>query len=307
MVSITNTLPIFVMTLRYFIVILLILHTLSLSNNAKAFSDISDFIDKIELDLESNKPLDYLSLYKDFSTNYIVAGGRSRDQRNLYALLSQIQKRNLADKQTSLKDKIKFALLGVKSDYVNREYKEMLLLFDAINSEISNSSTPVDIDDEYEIQKLYLYSLAAYRLLDDTENAQLLCQQFMKLKSAKTEKVKALFKKRPSYPKKYADKGISGLVKMHINIDECGKVTDAETIEGKDRRPRFSKSVMKTIDKFVFQPKMIDGKTQASNRVELVFTFDYSSFADSFSTTSPYFNFGDRVIPRISAPLDNQQ
>ena len=109
MVSIINTLLIFVMTLRYFIVILLILHTLSLSNNAKAFSDISDFIDKIELDLESNKPLDYPSLYKDFSTNYIVAGGRSRDQRNLYALLSQIQKRNLADKETSLKDKIRFA------------------------------------------------------------------------------------------------------------------------------------------------------------------------------------------------------
>lgn len=257
--------------------------------------------------MASDKPLDYPYLYQEFSTKYIVVGGRSRDQRNLYALVGQIQKRSLADTNKSLKAKIEFAILGIKSEYVNREYKKAVRLFDAITSEINKSNTPLDIDDQYQLQMLYLYSLAAYRLLDDQESVQLLCDKLMNLKSAKTEKVKALFRMRPKYPKKYADKGISGTVKMHINIDECGKVTDAETIEGKDRRPRFSKSVMKTIDKFVFQPKLIDGKTQASNRVELVFTFDYTSYADTYSIDSSYFNFGDRVIPRISAPQDNRQ
>lgn len=295
------------MTLRCYILILVSFLALSLSNNTKAFSDTSDFIDKVKQEMASDKPLDYPSLYQEFSTNHIVLGGRSRDQRNLYALISQVQKLNLADKQVSLKDKIGFALLGIENDYVNREYKKVVSLFDAITNEISKSDVSTDIDDQYEIQKLYLYSLAAYRLLDDHENAQRLCQKFMKVKSAKTEKVKALFKKRPAYPKKYADKGISGAVKMHINIDECGKVTDAETIEGKDRRPRFSKSVMKTIDKFVFQPKMIGGKTQASNRVELVFTFDYTRYANTYFGGSTYFNFGGDVLPSISPPQDHQQ
>jgi TonB family protein len=295
------------MTLRFFLAILLVSFVFLLSDHAKAFSDTSDFIDKIKQDMASDKPLDYPYLYQEFSTKYIVVGGRSRDQRNLYALVGQIQKRSLADTNKSLKAKIEFAILGIKSEYVNREYKKAVRLFDAITSEINKSNTPLDIDDQYQLQMLYLYSLAAYRLLDDQESVQLLCDKLMNLKSAKTEKVKALFRMRPKYPKKYADKGISGTVKMHINIDECGKVTDAETIEGKDRRPRFSKSVMKTIDKFVFQPKLIDGKTQASNRVELVFTFDYTSYADTYSIDSSYFNFGDRVIPRISAPQDNRQ
>jgi hypothetical protein len=190
------------MTRRFFLALLLASVAFLLSNHAKAFSDTSDFIDKIKQDMKSNKPLDYPSLYQEFSTNYIVVGGRGRDQRHLYALISQVQKRSLVDKQVPLKVKIGFGLLGIESDYVNREYKRVLGLFDAIMNVIGNANEPLDIDDQYEIQKLYMYALAAYRMRDDQENVQRLCQKFLNLKSAKTEKVKALFKKRPKYPKK---------------------------------------------------------------------------------------------------------
>ncbi len=47
----------FIMTLRFFLAILLVSFVFLLSDHAKAFSDTSDFIDKIKQDMASDKPL----------------------------------------------------------------------------------------------------------------------------------------------------------------------------------------------------------------------------------------------------------
>jgi periplasmic protein TonB len=68
-----------------------------------------------------------------------------------------------------------------------------------------------------------------------------------------------VFKMEPKYPRKAAKSRIEGWVKVEFTITEKGTVTNAVIVDSQPRRT-FDRSVIKSIRKWRFRPKIIEGR-----------------------------------------------
>jgi protein TonB len=68
-----------------------------------------------------------------------------------------------------------------------------------------------------------------------------------------------VFKIAPKYPRKAAQNRIEGWVKVEFIITEKGTVTDAVIVDSQPRRT-FDRSVIQSIHKWRFKPKIVDGR-----------------------------------------------
>ena len=82
-----------------------------------------------------------------------------------------------------------------------------------------------------------------------------------------------LFAPPPKYPKRLANLGMKGWVRLKFTIDEQGGVAAPEVI---DMHPRkyFARAALQTISRYKFAPPMLDGKPAPLADVTVRMTFD---------------------------------
>lgn len=82
-----------------------------------------------------------------------------------------------------------------------------------------------------------------------------------------------LFAPPPKYPKRLANLGMKGWVRLKFTIDEQGAVAAPEVI---DMHPRkyFARAALQTIRRYKFAPPMLDGKPTPLADVTVRMTFD---------------------------------
>jgi protein TonB len=84
--------------------------------------------------------------------------------------------------------------------------------------------------------------------------------QFLPGKGIEDEgEVVPVFKMEPKYPRQAAKSRIEGWVKVEFTITEKGTVTDAVIVDSQPRRT-FDRSVIQSIRKWRFRPKLINGR-----------------------------------------------
>ena len=74
----------------------------------------------------------------------------------------------------------------------------------------------------------------------------------------------------PVYPRKAAQAGTEGWVKVEFTITAQGDVIDAVVVDSRPRRV-FNNSALKAIEKWQFKPRVINGrpvKTRATQVIE---------------------------------------
>jgi len=81
----------------------------------------------------------------------------------------------------------------------------------------------------------------------------------------------ALMKVEPDYPRKAAQQGIEGWVKLEFTVREDGTVADITVLDAEPKRV-FEKSAKRTIERWKFKPRMVNGKA-VQQRVSQVIEF----------------------------------
>ena len=82
-----------------------------------------------------------------------------------------------------------------------------------------------------------------------------------------------LFAPPPKYPKRLADLGMKGWVRLKFTINEQGEVTEPEVIDMHPRR-YFARAALQTIRRYKFNPPMLDGEPTPLPDVTVRMTFD---------------------------------
>ncbi|AZL86319.1 energy transducer TonB [Aliivibrio salmonicida] len=82
-----------------------------------------------------------------------------------------------------------------------------------------------------------------------------------------------LYRVEPRYPSKAMKRGAEGFVVMSFTIDEQGRPTNVKVTDAKPRR-MFEREALKALEKWKYQPKVVDGKAiaQVGQTVKLEFT-----------------------------------
>jgi TonB family protein len=75
----------------------------------------------------------------------------------------------------------------------------------------------------------------------------------------------------------FVDDTLTGWVRVRVNIDESGRVTDAQ-IES-STSPRLEESALQAARRFRYQPEMENGKVVAAVNVRATLYFHYSDLA----------------------------
>ena len=79
----------------------------------------------------------------------------------------------------------------------------------------------------------------------------------------------ALLKVEPDYPRKAAQQGIEGWVKLEFTVQEDGKVTDIKVLEAEPRRI-FDKAAKRAIERWKFKPRMVNGKAVKQQAIQVI-------------------------------------
>ncbi|MGY3570181.1 energy transducer TonB [Vibrio paucivorans] len=81
-----------------------------------------------------------------------------------------------------------------------------------------------------------------------------------------------LYRVEPRYPAKALKRSMEGYVIMKFTIDSTGRPTDIEVVEANPRRV-FEREAIRALQKWKYQPKVIDGKAiaQLNQSVKLEF------------------------------------
>lgn len=82
-----------------------------------------------------------------------------------------------------------------------------------------------------------------------------------------------LFKMAPQYPERAAARGIEGYVVMEFTITETGAVTNIKVIEAQPPG-MFERAAVKTMEKWKYKPKIVDGKPVQRHGVQNKITFE---------------------------------
>ena len=83
----------------------------------------------------------------------------------------------------------------------------------------------------------------------------------------------AIFTPPPKSPRRLADLGMKGWVRLKFTITESGKVADAEVLDMHPRR-YFARPALQTISKYRFAPPMLDGEPTPLTDVTVRMVFD---------------------------------
>ena len=78
---------------------------------------------------------------------------------------------------------------------------------------------------------------------------------------------------RAKYPRRLANLGMTGYVRLKFTIDERGQVADPEVLESAPRT-YFVRAAMQAIRKYQFAPPMLDGAPAALPDVTVRIVFD---------------------------------
>lgn len=73
----------------------------------------------------------------------------------------------------------------------------------------------------------------------------------------------------PEYPRKAAQAGQEGWVKLEFTITPSGTVKDPKVVASSPRRV-FDRSALKAIRKWRFKPKMLNGKAVSRRAIQLI-------------------------------------
>ena len=73
----------------------------------------------------------------------------------------------------------------------------------------------------------------------------------------------------PQFPRKAIQGGIEGWVEVEFTVTERGTVTDVKILKAKPRRI-FNAAAKKTIKKWKFRPKMVDGKPVSARATQVI-------------------------------------
>lgn len=79
----------------------------------------------------------------------------------------------------------------------------------------------------------------------------------------------------PEYPRRCAERGISGWVMLQFDVDEYGAVENPSVIDADPSRC-FNRSALKTIMRFKYKPTILNGQARPSTgvRFRMVFSMD---------------------------------
>lgn len=90
--------------------------------------------------------------------------------------------------------------------------------------------------------------------------------------NSKNSQVVPLVRIEPQYPRKAAMAGKEGWVQLSFDINESGMVENVSVIKSNPRR-LFDKAAMRSLLKWKYQPKVVDGKAvkQKDNKVQIDF------------------------------------
>ena len=84
-----------------------------------------------------------------------------------------------------------------------------------------------------------------------------------------TSEVIALMKVEPEYPRKAAQQGIQGWVKLEFTVLEDGSVDNVKVLDADPRRI-FDKAAKRAIQRWKFKPRMINGKAVKQQAVQVI-------------------------------------
>ena len=82
-----------------------------------------------------------------------------------------------------------------------------------------------------------------------------------------------LFAPNPTYPRSLAGEGIEGWVLVRFSVTEEGAVRDAAVIASEPVETAFDEAALRAVDRYEFQPALIDGQPVAVHNVAVRINF----------------------------------
>lgn len=77
------------------------------------------------------------------------------------------------------------------------------------------------------------------------------------------------------YPQRELQQGIEGWVLVEFTIDADGSVSDIQIIESEPENARgFGRAAIRSIQRWSYQPKMVDGRAVAQHHMREIFRFE---------------------------------